>query len=50
MTLTILSLQSSAIQKLVKSYMDIERMKSGFDPYGDNAQEEFERRVMELEQ
>ena len=30
--------------------MGIERLKSGFDPYGDTAQEEFERRVMELEQ
>ena len=50
MTLTILSSQSKAIQKLVKSQMDIERIKSGFDPYGDTAQEEFERRVMELEQ
>ena len=50
MTLTILSPQSKAIQKLVKSQMGIERLKSGFDPYGDTAQEEFERRVMELEQ
>ena len=46
MTLTILSPQSKAIQKLVKSQMGIERLKSGFDPYGDTAQEEFERRVM----
>ena len=30
--------------------MGIERLKSGFDPYGDTAQEEFERRVMKLEQ
>ena len=50
MTLTILSVNSKAIHKLVKSQMDIERIKSGFDPYGDTAQEEFERRVMELEQ
>ena len=49
MTLTILSKQSKAIQKLVKSQMDIERMKVGFNPWGDTAEEEFERRVMELE-
>ena len=34
----------------MKSQIGIERLKSGFDPYGDTALEEFERRVMELEQ
>ena len=29
--------------------MDIERMKAGFDPWGDTAESEFERRVTELE-
>ena len=29
--------------------MDIERMKAGFDPWGDIAQEEFERRVTDFE-
>ena len=49
MTLTIISRHSKAIQKLVKSQMDIERMKAGFDPWGDTAEEEFKRRVSELE-
>ena len=49
MTLTILSTQSKAIQKLVKSQMDIERMKVGFDPWGDMAEPEFKSRVKELE-
>ena len=49
MTVTIISKHSKAIQMLVKSQMDIERMKVGFDPWGDTAEEEFERRVAELE-
>ena len=49
MTITIISNHSKAIQKLVKSQMDIERMKVGFDPWGDTAESEFERRVTELE-
>jgi len=49
MTLTIISRHSKAIQKLVKSQMNIERMKAGFDPWGDTAEEEFKRRVSELE-
>ena len=49
MTINIISRHSKAIQKLVKSQMDIERMKAGFDPWDDTAESEFERRVMELE-
>ena len=49
MTINIISRHSKAIQKLVKSQMDIERMKAGFDPWGDIAESEFERRVTELE-
>ena len=49
MTLTIISKHSKAIQKLVKSQMDIERMKVGFDPWGDTAEEIFEWRVTVLE-
>ena len=50
MTLTILSTQSKAIQKYVKESMRQEAEELGFDPYGDSGQEEFERRVMDLEQ
>lgn len=50
MTLTILSSQSKAIYKYVKESMRKEAKELGFDSYGDNAQAEFERRVMELEQ
>ena len=50
MTLTILSTQSKAIQKLVKEQMRQEAEELGFDPYGDTGQAEYERRVMELEQ
>ncbi len=50
MTLTILSTQSKAIQKLVKEQMRQEAKELGFDPYGGTGQEEYERRVMELEQ
>ena len=50
MTLTILSTQSKAIKKLVKEQMRQEAEELGFDPYGDSGQEEFERRVIELEQ
>ena len=50
MSLTILSTQSKAIQKLIKEQMRQENKELGFDPYGDSGQEEFERRVMELEQ
>ena len=50
MTLTILSPQSKWIQAFVKENMKQEAEELGFDPYGDSGQEEFERRVMELEQ
>ena len=50
MSLTILSTQSKAIQKLIKEQMRQETEELGFDPYGDSKQEEFERRVMDLEQ
>ena len=49
MTINIISRHSKAIQKLVKSQMDIERMKAGFDPWGDTAESEFKRRVTKLE-
>ena len=49
MTINIISGHSKAIQKLVKSQMDIERMKAGFDPWGDTAESKFERLVTELE-
>ena len=50
MTLTILSPHSKAIQKYVKEKMKQEAVELGFDPYRDSGREEFERRVMELEQ
>ena len=50
MTLTIISKHSRIIQKLVKEQMKQEIEELGFDPYGDGAQDEYERRVMDLEQ
>ena len=50
MTLTILSKYSKTTQKLVKEQMRQEAEERGFDPYDDSGQEEFERRVMDLEQ
>ena len=50
MTITILSPQSKCIQNYVMESMRQEAKELGFDPFGDTAQEEFERRVMELEQ
>ena len=49
MTITIISKHSKAIQKLVKSQMEMEYQKAGFDIWGDTAEAEFELRVMELE-
>ena len=49
MTLTFLSTQSKAIQKLVKSQMEMECQKAGFDIWGDTAEAEYELRVTELE-
>ena len=50
MTLTVISKHSRTIQKLVKEQMKQEIEELGFDPYGDSAQDEYERRVMDLEQ
>ena len=50
MTLTILSRHSKTIHKLVEEQMKQEAKELGFDPWGDTAQEEFERRVLEMEQ
>ena len=50
MTLTILSRHSKTIHKLVEERMKQEAKELGFDPWGDTAQEEFERRVLEMEQ
>ena len=50
MTITILSPQSKCIQNYVMESMRQEAKELGFDPFGDTAQEEFQRRVMELEQ
>ena len=49
MSLTILSTQSKAIQKLIKEQMRQETEELGFDPYGDRKHQAFEREVMELE-
>ena len=50
MTLTFISRHSRTIQKLVKEQMKQEIEELGFDPYGDGAKDEYERRVMDLEQ
>ena len=50
MTLTVISRHSRTIQKLVKEQMKQEIEELGFDPYGDSAQDEYERRVMDFEQ
>ena len=50
MTLKVISRHSRTIQKLVKEQMKQEIEELGFDPYGDGAQDEYERRVMDLEQ
>ena len=49
MTLTILSRHSKTIHKLVEEQMKKEAQELGLDPFGDTAQEEFDRCVMELE-
>ena len=49
MTLTIISRHSNIIHKLVEKQMKKEVQELGFDPWGDTAQEEFERRVTEME-
>ena len=50
MTVTIISRHSKTIHKLVEEQMKKEAQELGFDPWGDSAQEEFERRVTDLEQ
>ena len=50
MTVTIISRHSKTIHKLVEEQMKKEAKELGFDPWGDTAQEEFERRVLEMEQ
>ena len=50
MTLTVISKHSRTIQKLMKEQMKQEIEELGFDPNGDGAQDEYERRVMDLEQ
>ena len=50
MPLTVISKHYRTIQKLVKEQMKQEIEELGFDPYGDGAQDEYERRVMDLEQ
>ena len=50
MTLTVISKHYRTIQKLVKEQMKQEIEEFGFGPYGDGAQDEYERRVMDLEQ
>ena len=50
MTITILSPQSKCIQNYVMESMRQEAKELGFDPFGDTAQEEFERRVTDHEQ
>ena len=50
MTLTILSKHSRTIQKLVREQMQQEIEELRFDPFGDGAQDEYELRIMDLEQ
>ena len=50
MTVTIISRHSKTIHKLVEEQMKKEAQELGFDPWGDSVQEEFERRVTDLEQ
>ena len=50
MTVTIISRHSKTIHKLVEKQMKKEAQVLGFDPWGDTTQEEFERRVSDLEQ
>ena len=48
MTITIISRHSKTIHKLVEEQMKKEEQELGFDPWGDSAQDEFERRVTDL--
>ena len=50
MTVTIISKHSRSIQKLVREQMQQEIEELGFDPFRDSAQDEYERRAIDLEQ
>ncbi len=50
MTFTNISRHSKTIHKLVEGQVKKEAQELGFDPWGDTAQEEFERRLIDLEQ
>ena len=50
MTITIISRHSNTIHKLVEKQLKKEVQELGFDPWGDTALEDFERRVTDLEQ
>ena len=50
MTVTIISRHSRSIQKLVREQMQQVIEELGFDPFGDGAQDEYELRIMDLEQ
>ena len=49
MTFTILSKHSRTIQKLLREQMQQQIEELGFDPFGDGDQDEYERRVMDLD-
>ena len=50
MTLTIISRHSKTIHKLVEEQMKKEAKELGFDSFRDSAQDEYERRAIDLEQ
>ena len=50
MTITIISRHSKTIHKLVEEQMEKEAKELGFDPFRDSAQDEYERRAIDLEQ
>ena len=50
MTVTIISRHSKTIHKLVEEQMKKEAKELGFDPFRDSAQDEYERRAIDLEQ
>ena len=50
MTVTIISRHSKTIHKLVEEQMKKEAKELGFDPFSDCAQNEYERRAIDLEQ
>ena len=50
MTVTIISRHSKTIHKLVQEQMKKEAKELGFDSFRDSAQDEYERRAIDLEQ